>query len=116
MPIKSRKYRKRNNKSRRTRKNKTTRRYKKQMKGWDVSIKNEEELKKTWNDPSIKFWEVDDGFGTKTRIYREDAAENEVMPYGTKDDDVNMSTFRGKINYYLKQVDAIPSAYIKGVK
>ena len=33
MPIKTRRFRKRNNKSRRTRKNKTTRRYKKQMKG-----------------------------------------------------------------------------------
>lgn len=116
MPIKTRRYRKRNNKSRRTRKNKTTRRYKKQMKGGNGLIKNEEELQKSYNNSNIQFWEVDDGVGDKRYIYKTDE-EGKVMPYGTKDDNVNMSTFRGKINYYLKNVvDNVKGAYIKGVQ
>jgi hypothetical protein len=118
MPIKSRRYRKRNNKSRRTRKNKTTRRYKKQMKGGNGSIYNEEELKASYNDTSIKFWVVDDGVGDRRFIYKTNE-EGKVMPYG-KDDD-NLSTqppsFKGKINYYLKQVvNKVKDASIKGVK
>ena len=103
MPIKTRRYRKRNNKSRVTRKNKTTRRYKKQMKGGNGLIKNEEELKKSWDDETVKSWVVNDGVGTMTSIFRTDA-EGKKMDYGTKDDKVNQSTFRGKINYYLTQV------------
>lgn len=104
MPIKSRRFRKRNNQSRRTRKNKTTRRYRKQMKGGNGLIKNEEELKKSWENKSVQSWTVNDGEGFATQIYREDAATDEKMPYGTEEDNVNMSTFRGKINYYLKKV------------
>ena len=58
MPIKTRRYRKRNNKSRRTRKNKTTRRYKKQMKGGNGLITNEEQLKKSWENRANVFWDV----------------------------------------------------------
>jgi hypothetical protein len=69
MPIKSRRYRKINNKSRRTRKNKTTRRYKKQMKGGNGLIKNEEELQKSWENKSVKSWVVNDGVGQITNIF-----------------------------------------------
>jgi hypothetical protein len=102
MPIKTRRYRKRNNKSCRTRKNKTTRRYKKQMKGGNGLITSEEELKNSWENKSVKSWVVNDG-SSGMNIFREDAG-GEIMPYGTKDDNVNMSTFRGKINYYLNKV------------
>lgn len=113
MPIKSRRFRKRNNKSRITRKNKTTRIYKKQMKGGNGLIKNEEELKKSWDNEKVQYWEVHDGVGSSTKIYREDV-NGVIMPYGTKDDKVIMSTFRGKINYYLKQVEnGQKDAYIK---
>ena len=105
MPIKSRRYRKRNNKSRRTRKNKTIRRYKKQMRGGNGLIKNEEELKKSWDNSNIKFWEVDDGVGDRRFIYREHAATDKIMPY---------EEFKEKINYYLKQVvSGQKEAYIK---
>jgi hypothetical protein len=118
MPIKTRRYRKRNNKSRRTRKNKTRRRYKKQMKGGNGLIQNEDELQKSWENKSLKSWLVNDGVGTMTEIYREDAARNEKMPYGLNTDTLltDPPTFRGKINYYLKLVVADkPGAYIKVV-
>ena len=98
MPIKTRRFRKRNNKSRRTRKNKITRRYKKQMRGGNGLIKNEEELKKSWDNKknkNIQFWEVDDGVGDRRHIYSEDAATGEDLTY---------EQFKEKINYYLKQV------------
>jgi len=116
MPIKSRRYRK-INKSSRTRKNKITRRYKKQMKGGnDGLIKDEDQLELSWQNDSVKWWEVDDGQGDRRLIYREDSATVGKMPYGTKDDNVNMSTFRGKINYYLKKVvDKQKDAYIKEI-
>ena len=99
MPIKTRRYRKRNNKSRRTRKNKTTRRYKKQMKGGNGLIKNEEELKKSWDNRANVFWEVDDGVGDRRNIYSED---------------LTYTQFKEKINYYLKQVEkGQKDAYIK---
>lgn len=99
MPIKTRRFRKRNNKSRRTRKNKTTRRYKKQMKGGNGLIKNEEELKKSWDDRANVFWEVDDGVGDRRYIYSED---------------LTYEQFKEKINYYLKQVkNGQKDAYIK---
>jgi len=105
MPIKSRRYRKINNKSRRTRKNKTTRRYKKQMKGGNGLIKNEEELQKSWENKSVKSWVVNDGVGQMTNIFREDAVTNKIMPY---------EDFKAKINYYLKQVvSGQKEAYIK---
>lgn len=107
MPIKSRRFRKRNNKSRITRKNKTTRRYKKQMKGGNGLIKNEEELKQSWNNKSVQSWLVNDGVGQMTSIFREDAATNEIMPY---------EKFKGKINYYLEQVKkGQKDAYIKEI-
>ena len=107
MPIKTRRYRKRNNKSRRTRKNKTTRRYKKQMKGGNGLITSEEELKKSWDNESVKSWVVNDGVGQMTNIFREDAATNEIMPY---------EEFKGKINYYLTQVvNKQKDAYIKEI-
>ena len=81
MPIKTRRYRKRNNKSRRTRKNKTIRRYKKQMKGGNGLIKNEEDLQKSWENKSVKSWVVNDGVGQMTNIFREDAVTNKIMPY-----------------------------------
>ena len=107
MPIKTRRYRKRNNKSRRTRKNKTTRRYKKQMKGGNSKITSENELKKSWENKSVQKWLVNDGVGTMTTIFREDAATNEIMPY---------ENFKGKINYYLEQVKkGQKDAYIKEI-
>jgi hypothetical protein len=102
---KTRRYRKRNNKSRRTRKNKTTRRYKKQMKGGNVSITSEEELKKSWENTNVKSWVVNDGAGTMMKIFREDAATSKKMPY---------EKFKEKINYYLEQVvKGQNEAYIK---
>ena len=117
MPIKSRRYRKRNNKSRRTRKNKTTRRYKKQMKGGNGLITSEEELKKSWDNQSVKYWMVRDE-GSGTTIFREDAVTEEIMPYGEEKDtlDTYPPTFRGKINHYLKKViDGQQGAEIKEV-
>jgi hypothetical protein len=91
MPIKTRRYRKRNNKSCRTRKNKTTRRYKKQMKGGNGLIKNEEELKKSWENRAR--------VGDRRYIYSEDLTYDQ---------------FKEKINYYLKQVEkGQKDAYIK---
>ena len=105
MPIKTRRYRKRNNKSRRTRKNKTIRRYKKQMKGGNGLIKNEKDLQKSWENKSVKSWVVNDGVGQMTNIFREDAVTNKIMPY---------EDFKEKINYYLKQVvSGQKEAYIK---
>ena len=95
MPIKSRRYRKRNKLSR-TRKNKITRRYKKQMKGGNSRITSEKELKESWeNKKDVQNWLVNDGVGTMTTIYREDAATGEIMPY---------EKFKEKIDYYLNQV------------
>ena len=98
MPMKSRRYKK-TNKSRRTRKNKTTRRYKKQMRGGEYKprkglIENEQELKESWGVKSVKFWEVNDGKGTATNIFRNDI-DNVEMSY----DD-----FKKMIDYYLKSV------------
>lgn len=99
MPIKTRRFRKRNNKFRRTRKNKTTRRYKKQMKGGNGLIKNEDELKQSWNNRANIFWEVDDGVGDRRYMYSED---------------LTYEQFKEKINYYLKQVEnGQKDAYIK---
>jgi len=79
MPIKTRRYRKRNNKSRRTRRNKTTLRYKKQMKGGNGLIKKEEELQKSWDKKEketdrflIQSWLAKDGMGTEQRYFRQD--------------------------------------------
>lgn len=58
-------------------------------------IHNEKELKRSWEDKSIKFWVANDGVGEMTNIFREDAVTNKIMPY---------ETFEQKINYYLKQV------------
>ena len=118
MPIKTRRFRKRNNKSRRTRKNKTTRRYKKQMKGGNGLITSEEELKKSWENERVQSWRVNDGAGSWTTIFREDAVTEEIMPYGEEKDtlDTYPPTFRGKINHYLKKViDGQQGAEIKEV-
>lgn len=104
MSIKTRRYRKRNNKSRITCKPATTRRYKKQMKGGG-SINNEKELKKSWDNKVVINWTVNDGVGQMTNIFRENAATNEIMSY---------EDFKGKINYYLQQViKGQKGAYIK---
>jgi len=65
------------------------------MKGGNDFIKNEEELKKSYDNSNIKFWEVHDGVGDRRFIYSKDAATNKKMPY---------EEFKQKINYYLKQV------------
>ena len=102
MPIKSRRYRKRNNKSHRTRKNKTTRRYKKQMKGGFKFITSQEELKKSWDDREDIFWEVNDGRGVTKYIYSEDLTsyedfENKMKNY------LNSVKNRNKGAYILKK-------------
>ena len=98
MNIKTCRYRKRNNKSRRTLNNKITRRYKK-MKGGDRLIKNKKELKTSWNNRENIFWEVDDGVGDRRYIYSED---------------LTYAQFEEKIRYYLKQVEkGQKDAYIK---
>jgi hypothetical protein len=104
MSIKTRRYRKRNNRSRITRKNKTTRRYKKQMKGGGL-IKNETELKNSWDNKAVISWTVNDGVGQMTNIFRENAATGNIMPY---------EEFKTKIDHYLKQViKEQKGAYIK---
>ncbi len=106
MSIKTRRYRKRNNKSRITCKHKTTRRYITKMKGGGL-IKNDTELKKSWDNKSVQSWLVNDGVGQMTNMFREDAATNEIMPY---------ENFKGKINYYLEQVKkGQKDAYIKEI-
>ena len=104
MSIKTRRIRKRNNKFRITCKPATTRRYKKQMKGGG-SIKNDTELKNSWDNIAVKSWTVNDGVGQMTNIFRENAATGKIMPY---------EDFKGKIIYYLKQViKGQEGAYIK---
>jgi len=104
MSIKTRRYRKRNNRFRITCKPATTRRYKKQMKGGGL-IKNDTELKKSWDNKSVQSWLVNDGVGQMTSIFREDAATSDIMPY---------EDFKGKIIYYLGQViKGQKDAYIK---
>lgn len=101
MPVKSHKYHKINNKSRRTRKNKTTQRYKKQIKGGNGPITNENELKKSWDNGANIFWEVDDGVGGKRFIYSQN---------------LTYEQFKKKINHYLKQVEKKQKgAYIKKI-
>jgi len=86
-------------KTRRTRKNKTTRRYKKQMKGGNVLINNENELKESWKKREKIFWEVNDGVGDRRYIY------SEGLTY---------EQFKEKINWYLnKVVTGQKDAYIK---
>ena len=106
MPIKSRRYRKRNKYSR-SRKNKITRRFKKQMKGGDSNITSEKELRESWDNPKIEFWEVNDGVGDKRFIYKKDAVTNKKMEY---------EDFKKLIDYYLKQViNGQPDAFIKEI-
>jgi len=97
MPIKTRKYCKRNNKSRITRKNKTTRRYKKQMKGGDVSINNEKELKKSWDKKEketgrflIQSWLAKDGKGNEQKYFREGMTYEDL---------------KDKLQYYFKNMN-----------
>jgi hypothetical protein len=52
-------------------------------------INNEKELKKSYDDTTIQFWEVDDGRGDRRHIFRED---------------LTYEQFKEKINYYLKQI------------
>lgn len=66
------------------------------MKGGNGLIKNEQELKKSYYNNSVKSWLVNDGVGHMTSIFRENAATNDIMPY---------EDFKDKINYYLKQVE-----------
>jgi hypothetical protein len=69
------------------------------MKGEISLIKNEEELKKSWDNRANVFWEVDDGVGDRRYIYSED---------------LTYEQFKEKINYYLKQVEkGQKDAYIK---
>ena len=69
------------------------------MKGEISLIKNEEELKKSWDNRANVFWEVDDGVGDRRYIYSED---------------LTYEQFKEKINYYLKQVEKEQKdAYIK---
>jgi hypothetical protein len=73
MGIKTRRYRKsrRTHRVRRTRKNKKTRRYKKQM-GGALEIKNETDLKNSWDNNLYGMWEAADGMGTWKRVFRND--------------------------------------------
>lgn len=75
------------------------------MKG--ANVNNKEELKNSWDNPQVQHWLVNDGVGTMTNIYREDAATGEQIPY---------DKFTEKIMYYLKQVEKKQKdAYIKGI-
>lgn len=77
------------------------------MKGGNGLIKNETELKTSWDNERVKSWLVNDGVGQMTSIFREDAATNEIMPY---------ENFKEKINYYLEQVKkGQKDAYIKEI-
>lgn len=103
MPIKTRRFRKRNNKSRTARKNKTRRRYKKQMKGGNDLIKNEAELKNSWDKKEketdrflIQSWLANDGKGTMERYFREGMTYEDL---------------KDKLNYYLKNMNK--EGYIK---
>jgi hypothetical protein len=69
------------------------------MKGGNGLVKNEKELKKSWDNRANVFWEVDDGVGDRRYIYSED---------------LTYEQFKEKINYYLKQVEKRQKdAYIK---
>jgi len=103
MPIKSRRYHKKN-KSHRSRKNKITRRYKKQ-KGRgsslaNLAIENENDLAKQWINPMIGIWEADDGMGTRERFFREGTTYDKLKKY---------------LNYYLKKIEnGTEGAWIRG--
>jgi len=86
----------------RTRKNKTIRRYKKQMKGGNGLIKNEEELKKSWDNKLISSWEADDGMGTRERLFREGYTYDEL---------------KKRLNYFFKKMKehADKKGYIKEI-
>ena len=49
------------------------------MKGGNGLIKNEQELKKSYYNNSVKSWLVNDGVGHMTSIFRENAATNDIM-------------------------------------
>lgn len=69
------------------------------MKGGNGLVKNEDELKQSWNNRANIFWEVDDGVGDRIYMYSED---------------LTYEQFKEKINYYLKQVEkGQKDAYIK---
>jgi tRNA-dihydrouridine synthase len=77
------------------------------MKGGNGSIKNEKELKQSWENTKVQSWVVNDGVGTMMNIFREDAATNKIMSY---------EKFKEKINYYLEQVvNGQKEAYIKEI-
>ena len=68
------------------------------MKGGGL-IKNETELKKSWDNRENVYWEVDDGVGDRRNIF------SEKLTY---------EQYTEKINYYLKQVEKGQKyAYIK---
>jgi hypothetical protein len=75
------------------------------MKGGNGSITSEEELKQSWENQNINFWEADDGVGDRRFIFRKDAATDKIMPY---------EDFKRKISYYLTQVvNGQKEAFIK---
>ena len=53
------------------------------MKGENGLIKNEKELKKSWNSEQVEYWMVNDGVGDMRNIYRENAATKQIMSYQT---------------------------------
>ena len=99
MPIKSRRYRKAN-KSRRTRKNKTTRRYKKKQMGGFPDIKNEEDLRKSWDNKFVNSWLADDNVGTMKRVF--------------KDDFKNFEELKENLAYFLEILSSIETLGLNG--
>ena len=94
---KNRTYRKRN-KSSRSRKNKITRRYKKQMRGGiNLEIKNKTQLKESWDNTKIKSWLAYDGHSTQQKYFREG------YEYGNLEE---------QMQYYLKNINN-KGAYIR---
>ncbi len=64
-------------------------------------LKNERELKKSWDNKIVQFWEADDGVGDRRYIYREN---------------LTYEQFKEKIDYYMKQIKkGQKEAYIKEI-
>ena len=69
------------------------------MKGENVLINNENELKESWKKREKIFWDVNDGVGDRRCIYSEE---------------LTYEQFKEKINWYLnKVVNGQKDAYIK---
>jgi hypothetical protein len=68
------------------------------MQGGNISIKNEEQLLKSWKDKMITSWEAYDGDSTRERYFRKD---------------ISYDFLKSKMQYYFKNIEN-KDAFITG--